>query len=416
MTDLQDLSLREQAAAIASGDLDPADLLDATLDRIADDKTNSTPVTFPDESRRMLAGAPAGPLHGVPLTIKDMFTLPWRGMRNGTTVELLPPSPSGMFRRLRDAGAVIAGVANQHELGMGATGALSAYGPCLNPHSLDHCAGGSSSGSAAAVGAHVVAGSIGSDSGGSTRIPASFCGVLGLKLTYRSVPTDGYLGRSTSFSAPGTFARDAGDLRLLTEAVLNRRLPSDQRELRVGLVTDPFWLDLDATIDARCRAALDASGLDQREITLEGAPIAGIATTTLMMGEMGAGLSPAILDGLHPFTRALAALPHLLPGSAVGKANRVRALVRRAVAAAFEEVDLLAWPTSATPVPTIEAAIGGDAGALRQAGLANLTGLPGISVPVGVDDGGLPVGLQLLAPWGEEGRLIDAAALLLANG
>jgi aspartyl-tRNA(Asn)/glutamyl-tRNA(Gln) amidotransferase subunit A len=122
-----------------------------------------------------------------------------------------------------------------------------------------------------------------------------------------------------------------------------------------------------------------------------------------------------VLDGLHPFTRALAALPHLLPGSSVGKANRVRALVRRSTAAAFADVDLLAWPTSATPVPTIDAAIGGDAGALRQAGFGNLTGLPGISVPVGVDDAGLPVGLQLFAPWRDEGRLLDAARSV-ANG
>lgn len=409
----QDLSLRAQAAGIASGELDPSDLLDATLERIAGDPTNSTPVVFPDESRRMLEEAPPGPLHGVAVTVKDMFSLPWRGMRNGTDIELAPASPSGMFRRLRDAGAVVVGVANQHELGMGATGALSVYGPCRNPRSLEHCAGGSSSGSAAGVGAHVVAGSVGSDSGGSTRIPAAFCGVLGLKLTYRSVPTDGYLGRSTSFSAPGTFARDVDDLRLLTEAVLARRLARDESPLRVGLVVDPFWLDLDPSIEQCCRRALGL--FEQRELTLDGAPLAGIATTILMMGEMAAGLSPAAITGVHSFTRALAAIPHLLPGSALGKANRVRALVRRATAAAFADVDLLAWPTSATPVPTIAAAIGGDAGALRQAGFANLTGVPGISVPVGLDDQGLPVGLQLLAPWQEEGRLLDAAALVASG-
>jgi Asp-tRNA(Asn)/Glu-tRNA(Gln) amidotransferase A subunit family amidase len=385
--------------------------VEESLARIAADETNAVPVTFPEETRRMLADAPPGPLHGIPVTVKDMFCLPWWGMRNGTRHELLPPQASGMFRRLRDAGAVIVGIANQHELGMGATGAFSAYGPCRNPRDLDYCAGGSSSGSAASVAAGLVDLSVGSDSGGSTRIPASYCGVLGLKLTYRSVPTDGYLGRSTTFSAPGTFARTTAELRVLTEAVLDRSLPaSDASALRVGLVTDPFWRDLDPTIEARCRAAVER--FPTRELAIDGAPLAGIAATTLMMGEMGAGLPPAVLDGLHPFTRALAALPHLLPASAVGRANRVRALVRRATAAAFAEVDLLAWPTSATPVPRLVDAIGGDAGALRQAGFANLTGLPGISVPVGVDDGGLPVGLQLLAPWGLEARLLDAAALL----
>jgi Asp-tRNA(Asn)/Glu-tRNA(Gln) amidotransferase A subunit family amidase len=342
-----------------------------------------------------------------------MYTLPWRGMFNGTTHELLPPSASGMYRRLRDAGAVVAGIANQHELGMGATGALSAYGPCRNPRSLDHAPGGSSSGSAAAVAAGLVPGAIGSDSGGSTRIPASFCGVLGLKLTYGSVPTDGYLGRSTTFSAPGTFALDVPTLRTLTEAVLARPLPAgDATALRVGIVLDPFWRDLHPAIEARCRDALDHSGWDVREITLDHAPLAGIAATVLMMNEVAPGLSPAVLDGLHPFTRALAAVPHLLPASAVGRAARVRAAVRRSAAAAFDAVDVLAWPTSATPVPRLDAGPGSDAGALRQAGFGNLTGIPGISIPVGTDDGGLPVGLQLQAAWGRESVLVDAAAVL----
>jgi Asp-tRNA(Asn)/Glu-tRNA(Gln) amidotransferase A subunit family amidase len=389
--------------------------VEESLERIARDETNAVPVVFPDEARQMLTDAPDGPLHGVPITIKDMYALPWRGMFNGTRHELLPPQASGMFRRLRDAGAVIVGVANQHELGMGATGAFSAYGACRNPVSLEHCAGGSSSGSAASVAAGLVDMSIGSDSGGSTRIPASFCGVLGLKLTYRSVPTDGYLGRGTTFSAPGTFARTPADLRVLTAAVLDRALPAGAGgALRVGVVSDPFWRDLEPTIEARCRAAL-AAFADVREIAIDGAGIAGTASTALMMSEMGAGLPSEVLAGLHPFTRALAALPHLLPASAIGRANRVRALVRRAAAAAFADVDVLAWPTSATPVPRLDQAIGGDTGALRQAGFANLTGVPGISVPVGVDDGGLPVGLQVLAPWGEEARLCDIADVLGAR-
>lgn len=387
--------------------------LEESLARIDEDRTNAVPVTFPEHSRRMLAAAPTGALHGVPVTIKDMFTLPWRGMFNGTTTELLPASESGMYRRLRDAGAVIVGVANQHELGMGATGALSAYGPCRNPRDLERAPGGSSSGSAASVAAGLVPCSVGSDSGGSTRIPASFCGVLGLKLTYGSVPTDGYLGRSTTFSAPGTFARDVEVLRSLSAAVLDRALPEgDARSLRVGVVTDPFWRGLDATIERRCRDALERTGWPIAEVELDRATLAGVSATILMMSEIGAGLPDAVLAGLHASTRALAAMPHLLPAVAVGRANRVRAAVRRAVAAAFETVDVLAWPTSATPVPRLDAGPGSDAGALRQAGLANLTGLPGISVPVGDDDAGLPVGLQLLAPWGHEARLLDAAALL----
>lgn len=212
-TQPQDLSLREQAASVATGALSPDELLDHTLRRIGerDGAINSVVETFPAESRRMAAAAPAGPLHGVPITIKDMFCLPWRGLRNGTRHELRPPSASGVYRRLRDAGAVIVGINNQHELGMGTTGTVSAYGPAANPWALDRCAGGSSSGSAAAVATGLTAGSVGSDSGGSTRVPAAYCGVLGLKLTYRAVPYDGYTGAGSSFSAPGLFARDDRD-------------------------------------------------------------------------------------------------------------------------------------------------------------------------------------------------------------
>src|SRR5436305_14108759 len=141
----------------------------------------------------MLAAAPDRPLRGVPVTVKDMFSLPWRGARNGAGFELFPPSASGPFRRLRDAGAIVVGIANQHELGLGSTGVASAYGPAANPWDHTRCAGGSSGGSASAVAARLVAGSLGSDSGGSTRLPAPWCGVVGLKVTYPALPHDGHL-------------------------------------------------------------------------------------------------------------------------------------------------------------------------------------------------------------------------------
>jgi Asp-tRNA(Asn)/Glu-tRNA(Gln) amidotransferase A subunit family amidase len=151
----QDLPLREQARLIASGDLDAGELLDATLARIEERNPalNAIVATFAEHTRGMLGAAPPGPLHGVPLTIKDMFALPWRGYRNATSRELGPATASGPFRRLRDAGAVIVGVDNMHELGLGTTGRASVYGPARNPWNPEHCTGGSSSGSAAGVAA-----------------------------------------------------------------------------------------------------------------------------------------------------------------------------------------------------------------------------------------------------------------------
>jgi Asp-tRNA(Asn)/Glu-tRNA(Gln) amidotransferase A subunit family amidase len=420
----QDLGLREQAQAVADGSLDAGELLDATLARLAerDGELNSTPVVFAEEAHAMLADAPAGPLRGVPLTLKDMFTTPWRGAHSGTSRELLPPGPSGVFKRLRDAGAVIVGVAQQHELGMGTTGRASVWGPARNPHDLARCAGGSSGGSASAVAARLVAGSIGSDSGGSTRIPAAYCGVVGLKTTWGSVPRAGYTGGVSTFSAAGAFARDAADARLLSEVLAARALPAgDAGGLRCGIVRAPFWEDLDPEVEARCHDALAATGWELVELALDRVELSGPAAASRLAPELLAGLDLSVLGELDPATRALTQFALLTPAVRLVRADRVRAHLRRETARAFERVDLLAWPASPAPPPLIDAPVVelpsgttlADPPNLRQATLANLTGVPGVSVPVG-EAAGLPVGVQLLAPWGAEARLLDAAEHLEA--
>jgi aspartyl-tRNA(Asn)/glutamyl-tRNA(Gln) amidotransferase subunit A len=422
MSHPQDLGLRAQAQAVADGSLDPRELLDATLERIAEreGELNSTPVVFADEARAMLAAAPPGPLRGVPLTLKDMFTTPWRGAHSGTSRELLPPGASGVFERLRAAGAVVVGIAQQHELGMGTTGRASVWGPARNPHDPARCAGGSSGGSASAVAARLVAGSIGSDSGGSTRIPAAYCGVVGLKTTWGSVPRFGYTGGVSTFSAAGAFGRDAADTRLLAEVLAGRDLPAgDGATLCCGIVPAPFWEDLDPEVEARCREAIATAGWDLVELELDRVELAGAAAASRLAPELLAGLDLSILPELDPATRALTQFALLTPAVRMVRADRVRAHLRREIARAFESADILAWPTSPAPPPLIDAPVVelpsgttlADPPNLRQATLANLTGVPGISVPAG-EAGGLPVGLQLLAPWGEEARLLDAAEAL----
>ena len=422
MSHPQDLGLREQAQAIADGSLDAGDLLDATLERIAerDGDLTSTPVVFAEEARAMLAVAPDGPLRGVPVTLKDMFSTPWRGAHGGTSRELLPAGASGVFARLRDAGAVVVGVAQQHELGMGTTGRASVWGPARNPRDPARCAGGSSGGSAAAVAARLVAGSIGSDSGGSTRIPASYCGVVGLKTTWGSVPREGYTGGVSTFSAAGAFGRDAADARTLAEVLAARAFPAgDGARLRCGIVRAPFWDDLDPGVEARCREAVAAAGWEVVELALDRVELSGPAAASRLAPELLAGLDLSVLAELDPATRALTQFALLTPAVRMVRADRVRAHLRRETARAFEQADVLAWPASPAPPPLVDAPVvelpSGTALAdppnLRQATLANLTGIPGISVPVG-EAAGLPVGLQLLAPWGAEARLLDAAAHL----
>lgn len=426
MSHPQDLGLAAQARAVAHGELTASDLLEATLERIEErnPQLNAIIATFPERSREMLAAAPGGPLHGVPLTVKDMFGLPWRGYHNGTRRELGPRVLSGPVRRLVEAGAVVAAVDNQHELGMGTTGVASPYGPARNPVNLGHCPGGSSSGSASAVGGHLVAGALGSDSGGSTRLPAGWSGVLGLKVTYGAVPYDGYSGANSSLSAPGVFARDSVDARLLTEALLARRLPAgDGGSLRIGIVRTPFWEDLDIEVAATCEAALSAFA-DVRELALETAVLATPAGAVRVGVELAALVPDDVIDDVAPTTRALFQFAALHPALRLIRADRVRAAVRRELAAAFTDVDVLVWPTTPAPAPPLTAPVISlpsgpalpDGPNLRQAVIANLAGVPGISVPVGLHSDGLPIGLQLLASWGQEGTLLDAADHLGAVG
>jgi Asp-tRNA(Asn)/Glu-tRNA(Gln) amidotransferase A subunit family amidase len=425
MTHPQDLSLVDQARAVAAGEVSRGELLDATLARIVERNPplNAVAVTFPDESRAMAAAAAEGPLRGVPVTVKDMFCLPWRGYHNGTVHEIGPRAASGVFRRLRDAGAVIVGVDNQHELGFGTTGLVSAYGPSGNPWNPAHCSGGSSGGSAAAVGARMVAGSVGSDSGGSTRLPAGWCGVVGLKLTYGAVPYDGYPGANSTLSSPGAFGRDSADARLMAAALLDRALPSgDGSTLRVGLVRNPFWDDVDPEVVRACESALDAAGFAAADIEIAYAGVSAAAGGVRASVEMSAAAPDSVIPDLDSLTRAMIGYAKQVPAVRLLRADRVRARLRHELVSAFERVDLLAWPTNPAPAPAMASPViqlpSGpampDTGNLRQAVLANLTGVPGISVPVGLHSTGLPIGLQLLAPWGEEARLLDAAAHLEA--
>ena len=420
MSHPQDLSLRDQAQAIASKDLDPRELLEQTLARIEerDGPLNSIVATFPDESERMLDEAPPGPLHGVPIAIKDMYNLPWRAPRDGTPHEQLTADESGVYRRLKQAGATIVGVTNMHFWGGGSTGHVSAYGPVGNPWSTAHCGGGSSGGSAAAVGARLTAAAVGTDGGGSIRLPAAYCGVTGLKPTWGATPADGFTHGFSSLSVGGPLARDAADARLLGSVLFARELRAgDGSQLKVGLVRGPFWEDIDPEVEAACNEALQAAGWRTTNLVLEGAEHTRAATVLRLTLEALPSTRQEELEDAAPLARALIKYEKLLPARLLVRADRIRALLRRELARAFGEVDVLAWPTVPAPAPPIENPTitlpsgqgPPDAANVEQTGLGNLSGIPGINVPVGTHSSGLPIGLQLQAAWGREELLLDAA-------
>jgi Asp-tRNA(Asn)/Glu-tRNA(Gln) amidotransferase A subunit family amidase len=439
MSDPLDLGLAAQAAAIAAGDVEPSELLDAALARIEqrNPALNAVVETFPERSREMLAAAPDGPLRGVPVVIKDEWPLPWRAQRFGAADLLAATSPgeSGPYRALRDAGAVIVGVGNMHELGAGSTGNVSVYGAARNPWDTDRCPGGSSSGPAASVAGRLVAGAVGADGLGSVRFPAAYCGLTGLKPTFGRAAMDGHhMAPTTTLIVSGPLCADAADCRLLGSVLYGEALAGgDAAGLRIGVVRDPVSEDVTPEVGAACAEAIEAlrgaTGGEVREIALPDLDPAALAAILIINSESMGGVRPQQLNELHPelspIARGTLKYRMLLPAAATVQAQRVRTLMRRRLAALFEEVDVIAWPTVPAPAPPLEAPMvdlpsgttTADQANVRGAALANLTGIPSISMPVGLSDEGLPLALQLQAAWGRDELLLDAAeALERANG
>jgi aspartyl-tRNA(Asn)/glutamyl-tRNA(Gln) amidotransferase subunit A len=436
-----DLTLRGQAAAIASGEADAAELLDASLARIEERNpaVNAVVATFPERSREMLDAAPRGPLHGVPVVLKDEWPLPWRAQRFGMAEMLTPAAPgeSGPYRALRDAGAVIVGVGNMHEAGAGSTGNLSVYGPARNPWNTERCPGGSSSGPAAAVAARLTGGGIGADGIGSIRFPAAYCGLTGLKPTFgRSAMEGHHMAEVTTMIVSGPLCADAADCRLLGSALFGEELAAGANlaGLRIGVLDgDVVAEDVAPEVREACEAAIEAlreaTGGEIRKIEIDDLDASALAAVIIANAEGLGGVTPQQLNELNPeltpIHRGFAKYRMLLPAAVAAKSARVRTAMRRRLAALFEEVDVLAWPTVPAVAPPLEAplvelpsgTVTADEANVRGAGLANLTGIPAISVPVGLSGDGMPLALQLQAAWGRDELLLDAAeALERANG
>jgi Asp-tRNA(Asn)/Glu-tRNA(Gln) amidotransferase A subunit family amidase len=435
-----DQTLRGQAEAIASGEADAGELLDASLARIEERNPaiNAVVETFPERSREMLDAAPEGPLHGVPVVLKDEWPLPWRAQRFGAAEMLTPvePGESGPYRALRDAGAVIVGVGNMHEAGASSTGNLSVYGPARNPWNTERCPGGSSSGPAAAVSARLTAGGIGADGIGSIRFPSAYCGLTGLKPTFgRSAMGGHHLADVTKLIVSGPLCADAADCRLLGSALFEEELAAGEASgLRIGVLEgDVVAEDVAPEVREACEEAIaalaDATGGAVRRVALPDLDASALAAVLIANGEALGGFPPQRLNELSPeltpIYRGFAKYRMLLPAAAVAKSARVRTLMRRRLAALFGDVDVLAWPTAPAVAPPLEAplvelpsgTVTADEANVRGAGLANLTGTPAVSVPVGLSADGMPIGLQLQAAWGRDELLLDAAeALERANG
>ncbi len=392
--------------------------------------------------REIGRGQYRGPLHGIPLSLKDLFYT--RGIRTTAGSLILrrfkPAENACVVDRLLEAGAILLGKTNLHEFAFGATSVNPHYGPVRNPWARGRVPGGSSGGSAAAVAAGLCVGSLGTDTGGSIRIPAAACGCVGLKPTYGRVPLHGVIPLSSSLDHSGPITRCVRDAALLLEAIagadprdpatfgprgesFTRGMTMGLKGLRIGVPRQYFFDRLQPEIRRLTLAAIadiERAGGELREVNLKMMPETATLAGDITVGEALAyhwewfGKRPSEYgDDLRSRLEACKEMTLV----AYLRAQRRRAEYRRAFLTSLEHVDVLAAPTLPVTAPAIEAtevSTGKGPEDVRLALLrltrpGNLTGFPAISLPCGFASDGLPAGLQLIGRPMEESTVLRAA-------
>jgi aspartyl-tRNA(Asn)/glutamyl-tRNA(Gln) amidotransferase subunit A len=386
-----------------------------------------------DSAARWAAGTPRGPLDGALVAVKDVLAVDGYDTLGGTrSLAHHGRGDAVAVARLRAAGAVLAGKTHTTELGLSPSGTSAAQPVPRNPHGPDRLPGGSSSGTGAAVAAGLVAAGLGTDGGGSVRIPAALCGVVGLKPSFDLVPRGGGLPIGWwSLDHVGPLARSAADVAAVLDVVAGRHVEVPDRPLRVG-VDWTWWGAPDPQVDAACRAV--ASELGAVEVAVDGVDLAGVAGYVTALSELVAGVWDVLRDrpdALSPDVRAAVAHAPSISGADYVRAQQVRQRLADGFAAVFRRVDVVVVPTTARPAPPrppdAEMAGGVLDTDLIQALTAttfpaNLCGLPAASAPVGVtapgggDPPGLPIGLQVVGPRDGDGLVLAAVAALERAG
>jgi aspartyl-tRNA(Asn)/glutamyl-tRNA(Gln) amidotransferase subunit A len=450
---LASLSMTETAQAFARGEATAEALVEHTLARVAahDGKTNALIRLDAEEAREAARaadqarakGAALGPLAGVPMLHKDMYYRAGKVSTCGSRIrrDFVPKRTATVLQRLDAAGAIDCGTLNMAEFAQNPTGHNAHFGDCLNPWNAAHCTGGSSSGSGAVVAGRFVTAALGSDTGGSIRLPAAMCGVTGLKATQTRVPRTGVMPLSFSADNVGPLsvtARDAarflrvtagrceGDATSAREAVpdYEAALDGDIRGQRIAVI-EPWFLDgADASVVKAFDAALEVlRGLGASVQRIAPASLFAINTYTAVVSRCEGAAIHAQWMREHPgdYATHLSARiygGYALPATAYIEAlSRRGPLLRRFCEEALTGFDLVATPTLKVRVPT-RAETDVDAAPenwSRFMALSentrpfNYLGLPTISIPCGFDDRGLPVGLQLAGRPFSEARVLRAA-------
>lgn len=461
----------ELGKAIKSGSVTAVEAMQAVLKRIDEsDETINAYVTVDKEAalkkaeevqKRIEAGELTGPLAGVPVAIKDNMCT--EGMLTTCSSKILgnfiPTFSAEAVLNLEKAGAVIIGKTNMDEFAMGSTTETSAYGVTRNPRNTEHVPGGSSGGSAAAVAAEECFFALGSDTGGSIRQPASFCGVVGMKPTYGTVSRYGLIAYGSSLDQIGPLCKDVTDCATILETIASHdckdstsverqdtdftsALKKDVKGMRIGIPRDYFGEGLDAEVkEAVLRAAkvLEAQGAVVEEFDLSLVEYAIPTYYTIAAAEASSNLERfdgikygyrtaeyTDLHNMYKKTRSEGFGPEVKRRIMLGsfvlssgyydayylKALRVKALIKKAFDNAFAKYDVILGPVAPTTAPKLGESLAdpiqmylGDIYTIS----VNLAGLPGISVPCGTDSKGLPIGVQLIGDCFSEKKLIQTA-------
>jgi aspartyl-tRNA(Asn)/glutamyl-tRNA(Gln) amidotransferase subunit A len=450
VSDLVWASLSDLARMVRAREVSPVEVVRAHLDRIAalDQRLRAFITVCADAALAAAMDAEArhsgnerpGPLHGIPVGLKDLCDTAGVRTTGGSKIlaDRVPVTDATVVRRLLDAGAIVVGKLNMHEFAYGPQGLNAHYGHTWNPWdaATHRIAGGSSSGTGAAVAAALCAGGTGSDTGGSIRIPASLCGITGLKPTYGRVSRAGVLPLAWTMDHVGPMARTAADCALMLGAIAGydpadattsvlpvpdytAALTGDVKGLRVGVIAafvDGAAADVAAAVGLAAKA-LESLGATVDTVTLGGLDLVGPASYAIVAAEalaFHAGWLKTRPGDYQPDVRERLKLGVLVTGEDYVRAQQVRARLRDQVDDALRHRDVLlapATPIAAPPVDAVDVDIRGQRTDVRSALIRftrpfNLTGHPACALPCGFTAGGLPVGLQLV------GRPFDEATVL----
>jgi aspartyl-tRNA(Asn)/glutamyl-tRNA(Gln) amidotransferase subunit A len=394
--------------------------------------------------RDLREGRDRGPLHGIPIAYKDLYYT--RGVRttNGSKLfaDFVPAFDATVVEKLSAAGAISIGKLNQHELAYGITSSNPHFGPVRNPHNRDCIPGGSSGGSGAAVASGTVFCGMGSDTGGSIRIPASYCGTVGFKPTFGRVSRYGCFPLGLSLDHMGPLTRSVEDAAVVLNAIagpdphddttqsraaedFRPDRPAELRGLRIGIARNFYnervHEDVASAFNRAVQAALDR-GAHVVEVTVPAPHDLVTVARTVLLAEAAAVLTPYLERRVDFGMDVLALMDQgrLLPATDYVNAQRVRRTLMRDYAGLFRGIDVLFTPTTPVPAPRIGETTVTIGGAQEDARLAstrfvrgiNALGLPAISIPCGESRDGLPLGLQIVGrAWADRQVLTVAAAM-----